>query len=424
MASESARFRAYLDAVKEPFMKAARLEFLRDDGSVAFFVDNNPLNPHSRAFIQGGTVTVNLQNGMRRNAGISLANVDGEFAYKVGNLWFGHQVRLMEGLYLPDGEPFLLPQGVFYAENPEELVNTKKREAQWNLVDKWAYLDGTLFGMLEGIYEVPVGTNIFAAMRSLLLLDRGNGIPIDKVPPVFTDYYNGKQQETEDGGTANLTDCPYTYRAESAGQSYADILLELNKMLAGWIGYDCTGQLKVDAGDDDINDADKAVQVMLTPTEKELMSAKYTLKNREMYNDVIIEGQSLSDVGLVGGRAVNRDPNSDTNINLIGRKVYREVQNGYYSPTMCEALAKFELKRKSVLQKAVDIECGQIFHLQENTLITVRRPDKEGYPVERHLVTGFSRPIASAGKMTIHATSVNDFPNVETEQWPLTEQGE
>ena len=67
MASESARFRAYLDAVKEPFLKASRLEFLRDDGSVAFFVDNNPLNPHSRAFIQGGTVTVNLQNGMRRN---------------------------------------------------------------------------------------------------------------------------------------------------------------------------------------------------------------------------------------------------------------------------------------------------------------------------------------------------------------------
>ena len=36
--------------------------------------------------------------------------------------------------------------------------------------------------------------------------------------------------------------------------------------------------------------------------------------------------------------------------------------------------------------------------------------DVDGYPVERHLVTGFSRPIAQTGEMTIEATSVQDFP--------------
>ena len=95
---------------------------------------------------------------------------------------------------------------------------------------------------------------------------------------------------------------------------------------------------------------------------------------------------------------------------MIGKKTYRESAAGYYSRRQCEDLAVFKLKRQTVLQKSVSIKCSQIFHIQENQLVTIKRPDKEGYPVERHLVTGFSRPIAQTGEMTIEATSVQDFP--------------
>lgn len=288
----------------------------------------------------------------------------------------------------------------------------------WDLYDKWAYLDGTLFGNLDGIYEVAVGTPIFQAMQGLLNIDRGNGLKIDPVTPVFTDYYNGKTQELEDGSLGYLTDAPYTYRAESAGQTYADVMLELNTMLAGCIGYDCTGRLCVEPSQDDVNDSEKPVVYEISPTESRFLGATYTVLNGEMYNDIIIEGQSLSDHGVIGGRAINTDPKSDTNIYILGRKLIREAQNGYYSREVCESLAKFKLKRYTTLKKNVSIECGQIFHIQENQLITLRRPDKEGYPLERHLVSGFERSLAQNGTMTINATSVNDFPDVTTETWP------
>ena len=378
-------------------------------------IDNNPLNKRSGTFIQSGTLSVNLQNGQRRTAQITLANTDGEYEFNVNKAWFGNMVRLEEGLILPDGEAFYLPQGVFYIKDPEETLKPNQRTVQWNLVDKWSYLDGTLFGNLDGIYEVPSGSNIFHVIQSILNMERGNGLVIDPMPPIFTDYYNGKTQETESGGVSPLINTPYKYRAESAGSNYANVVLEMNTMLAGWIGYDCNGQLRLDASQDDVDDKDKPVVWEFTPVKKQFMGATATVKNSEMYNDVIIEGQNLSGYGICGGRAVNMDPKSDTNIMILGRKLKREAQNGYYSPTICESLAKFKLKRYTTLQKEIRISSSQIFHIQENNLVTIRRPDKDGMPLERHLITGFERNIAQNGDMTITATSVNDYPDVTTE---------
>lgn len=326
-------------------------------------------------------------------------------------------------MILPNGEEFYLPQGVFYIKDPTETVMPNENTVTWDLYDKWSYLDGTLFGAVDSIYEIPVGTNIFAAMRGILQMDRGGettpiGIPVDPMPPMFTDYYNGKTQELEDGTTGDLTDAPYTYRAESTGLTYADILLELNKMIAGCIGYDCTGRLRVEPSQDDIDDRIKPVIYEFSPENSEFLGATYTVLNGDVYNDVIIEGQSLSDYGVIGGRAINTDPKSDTNIYILGRKIIRETQNGYYSPDVCESLAKFKLKRYTTLQKNITIQCGQLFHIQENELVTLRRPDKEGYPLERHLISGFERDIAQNGTMTINATSVNDYPTVTAETWP------
>ena len=51
-----------------------------------------------------------------------------------------------------------------------------------------------------------------------------------------------------------------------------------------------------------------------------------------------------------------------------------------------------------------------MFHLRENQLVTIRRLDKQGAPLERHLINGFTIPIGQTGKMTVQAVSVQDFP--------------
>lgn len=408
----------YYRALRQPFVKVARLEFLQPDNTVAFALDNLGSNSKSKAFIQEGSLTVNLQNGRRRVATVTLDNVDNQFDYNVNNLWFGQRIRLMEGMILPNGAEYLLPQGVFYIVNPEETFTPTKRTVKLNLNDKWSYLDGTLFGRLDGIYEVTKGNNIFTAIQSLLDLPTGNGQVVDNVRPIFTEYYNSQTSLLPSGERISDLLMPYDFRCDSDTGSYADIILEMNKILAGWIGYDAEGRLRLDPSQDDILDTTKPIMWNFSPSEITFLGATYTSKNSDVFNDVIITGEALDEYKNVSGRATNYDLSSDTNVNLIGKKTYRETAAGYASRRQCEDLAVFKLKRQTILHKSVSIECSQLFHIQENQLVTITREDKPGSPIERHLVNGFTRPIGQTGKMTIQATSVQDFPIATITQLP------
>ena len=410
--TQSQRWQAYLSALKTNFTKICKLEFLQPDRSVAYVLDNNPRNKRSGAFIQNGNLRVNLQNGQRRQASVNIVNLDGEYDYAVNKVWFGQEIRLSEGLILPDGSEFYLPQGVFLVKDPQEIFKPNQREVTYPLVDKWANLDGTLYGNLGGTYEVPVDSDIFQAIAFLLSEDRGNGVPVDNMEPIFTDYYNGMTTTDNQGNTYSNTVTPYTLRVDSTTGTLAEVILGLNTMLAGWVGYDATGRFRLDPSQDDILDVQKPVQWAFTPTEAQFLGATYTVKNSEMYNDIIINGEALESSPTPNARAQNLDPMSDTNVNLIGRKTLREQKQGYYTDQICQWYAEWKLKRITVLQKAVSIESTQMFHLSENNLVTIRRLDKKGAPVERHLIQGFSRPLGTTGAMTIEAVSVLDFPSI------------
>jgi hypothetical protein len=412
------RTQDYFRMLRKPFTKICRLRFLQPDGSTAFALDNNPLNRRSGAFLQDGSISVNLQNGQRRTASVTLSNIDAAFDYNVNKVWFGQQIAIDEGLILSDGSEYYLPQGIFYIAEPQETLQPNLRTITYPLVDKWAYLDGTLFGRLEGTYEVPVGTNIFEPMQAILDLDRGNGMKVDAVRPIFTEYYNEKKQKLPDGTTVSLVKSPYTLRVDSDDGTYADVILGLSEMVNGLVGYDQSGALRIDPSQDDVLDAQKAVLWRFSTKEAQLLGATYTVKNTEVYNDYIVLGEQTSEYAQAAGRAQNLDPASDTNVYIIGRKTYRETASGYYTQTQCKDLAEWKLKRTAVLQKAVSISCTQMFHIVENNLIELTRTDKPGSPTERHLIQGFTRPLTSTGEMTISAVSVADFPIATITGWP------
>ena len=407
-------YQNYLSQLRADFTKIAKLEFLNPDGSVAYVLDNNALNKRSGAFLQSGTISCNKNNGKRRQATVTLTNLDNEYEFAVNHIWFGQQLRLSEGLILSDGTEYYIPQGVFEIENPQETLKPGQKTVTYNLVDKWANLDGTLFGNLEDVYEVKVNTNIFNAIASILKLDRysmeNNGAnPVDPLAPIFTDWYNNKTQTLTDGTTVSLILAPHDFLSNSTG-TIADVILGLNDMIAGDIGYNQVGRLVINPSQDDILDTDKPVLWEFTEQDKTFLGADYSPKPTEVYNDVIVVGATSDTNATPKGRAQNQDPSSDTCISRVGQKTIRIEMNDYYSDQMCQDYAEWQLKRYSVLSKSVTVTCTQMFHVVENELITVQRSDKPGSPVERHLVTGFSRPIGQAGTMTINCVSVNDFP--------------
>ena len=233
---------------------------------------------------------------------------------------------------------------------------------------------------------------------------------IDNVLPTFTTFYNNRSYQVVNGPDTLMTQLPYDITVSPDNGTLATILLELNTIIAGWIGYDQTGALRVEPSQDDISDTDKPIIWAFTPQNSILCGIEEIVNNKDVYNDVIIVGEGMND-GEVYGRASNFDPRSDTNINIIGRKTYREQKAEYWNAEQCVDLAKFYLKRKTVLQKSITIESSQLFHLLENRLVSVQRTDKEGSPVEKHLIESFSLPIGETGTMSITATSINDFPN-------------
>lgn len=407
--TEQEKYLDYLQMLRRPYQKLCRLRFLQPDGSTAFMLDNRQTGSRAGAFIADGTINHNWQNGRRTNATVRLSNVDGEYDYNFNKVWFGQEIALDEGLILSDGvTEFYIQQGVFLIESPVESVNPAERIVEYNLVDKVAALDGSLGGNLEGTYQVPVGTNIFSPIAALLAEDKGNGYPIDHVNPVFTEYYNSLTQTLPDGTTVSMVLSPYTLTVEG-GQTKWNVIEGLAAMVNAWVGYDETGALRLDPSQDDILDTDKPVAWAFSMAEAELLGMAYTVKNTEVYNDFICVGEMLSDNSQPKGRAQILDAASPVDIRAIGRKTIRVQQAGFGTDTQCRDYAEWQVKRSSVLQRAVSISCSQILHLRGNELVSLTRTDKPGSPTERHLVQGFSRPLASGGAMSITATSVQDF---------------
>lgn len=428
--TESQKYIDYLKIVANPdFMTPlSKIEFLNPDNTVAYAVDGTYKRkygyPDSRAFLQDGNINISLNNGQRRTASVRFENLDNAFDYAINHLWFGRRIRLLKGVILGDGSEYYISQGVFYLNSPKTGWKPNSRMAEYSLVDKWAYLDGTLFGNLENTYEVPAfisgsttqRTNIFNAMGGILQLSiydhkytPDKTKQVDNVTPIFTDYYNNRYT-TINGQPVAMNLMPKTVTT-SMGGNYGQAMLDLNKIIAGWIGYDSNGALRVDASPDDLNDADKPVMWSFDENSKTFFGLEETANPSQVFNDVIVWGENLNG-GVVGARATNYDPKSDTNANLIGLKTYTESSDINYTNEQCQALANWYLKRKTVLQKSVTISCSQMFHLQENNLISVLRSDKPNSPIEKHLIQAISIPLSQKGSCSITATSVNDFPEV------------
>lgn len=392
-----ARYAAYLDMLKEDFTPTAQLELLYPDGTVAEKITDE--------FIASGSVNVNFQNGTRRTASVTIENGRNKRFIGVNSLWFGQQIRLSAGLILPDGTPYLLPQGVFYLNDPNHEISPSSNILTLPLIDKWAYLDGTLFGALEGNYVAQINSDIYAQIAAILQIDRGNGTPIDGTAPLLTSYFKNKTVTLPDGTDIPVTNVPYEMRVEPNGNSYATVLLEFNNMLTGIIGYDNTGRLRIEPSNYDIDDLNKPTLWDFRLDEKEFGGGTYTPKMSEVYNVVQVIGDILNGY-QAKGEAVNDDPASETSIyGSIGRKVKRIEDTTYYADAQCQDLAEWHLKRCKALQYSITFSSSPLYHLQENMLVGVANPENN-FEIEPFLINGFTVPIG-LGEMSINATSVN-----------------
>ena len=409
LSNEELYFGEYLKKLKTNFTPAIKIEILNSDGSVFKEITDMYVD-------MSGTLSIGMENGTRRTADITINNYDGEFTINANSLWYGKVVRLSMGLYLSDNTPYYIPQGMFYITSVEEQNTPSSRNLVLHLTDKWCYLDGTMFGYLDGVYIISTETNIYSAIKSILNLSRytgedvtSNSEPItnaiDYINPSFSSYYIGKTY-TDGSTTYNSIETPYEIRMEY-GKTYADILLELATILGAYIYYDVDGRLTIEPTQDDITDASKPILWTFTPDEQEFLSENSTSDFSSVYNDILVIGYVVNG-SQSQGRAQNTNPSSPTSVNVIGRKTHEPYQDTtYYTNEQCVELAQYYLKKQTILQRSVNISSSPMYHIRENRLIDCVRPYT--YVREPLLVSSISLPIGTTGSMTITATSVNEF---------------
>ena len=402
-------YRDYLGMLKTNFQTAIKIDWLNSDGTVQKEITNQYVD-------MSGTLSVNMNNGARRTCEITVDNTNGEFPIGINQVWYNQKIKLWMGLYLGDNEPYYFPQGVFYISSATESNHPNKRTVTFQCVDKWAFLDGSLYGHLDGIYIVPLSSNIYSAIDSLLQTSRitGKNIitnnepvenAIDYVKPMYTSYYVDKTYN-DAGVVYRAIQTPYEIRMEY-GRTYADIILEFAEILGAYVYYDVDGRLTIEPTQDDITDESKPVLWTFTPNEQEFMGEESQHDFTRWYNDIIVVGYILNGHQAIG-RAQNKNLSSPTCVQMNGLKTKDPYQNtAYYTDEQCNELAEYYLKKLTIQQRNVTITSSPIYHLRENRLVECIRP----YTGERGalLISGYSLPIGTVGTMSISATSVNDL---------------
>lgn len=419
-------FDRYLKVIKEDFRPAIKVEWLNPDESVNFEFTNALYN------IDVG-LNVNYTNGSRRSCTLTLNNDRNAFPVDFDSIWIGQKFKLWMGVYLDEKTPYYFPQGVFYITNPADAYNPDSRIVTINGADKWAYLDGTLFGRLSGTYQTAIDTDLYFAIRGLLKLSRfkddfsgtdNKEEMVDPTSPLLSPVFKDKKSElvTIDKDTGEMVtttkyvwECPYTATVERGG-TLADVLLEYATILCANIYYDVNGRLVLESMIDtaeDITDTNKEILWHYSVDEKTFLGLTQKHDFEKIHNDFIVLG-NIANGYQFKGRVQNRNILSDTCVQKIGLRTREPYEdNQYYSDEQCVELAKYYAKTDTILQKSGDISSVTLYHLDVNKLVSVSTPNND-MSKELFLITGFS--LSASGEMTLNIASVNilqDFSVVE-----------
>lgn len=419
-------FDKYLKVIKEDFRPAIKVEWLNPDESVNFEFTNALYNIDV-------DLSVNYTNGSRRSCTLTLNNDRNAFPIDFDNIWIDQKFKLWMGVYLDEKTPYYFPQGVFYITNPSDAYNPGTRTVTINGADKWAYLDGTLYGRLSGTYQTNIDVDLYSATRELLKLSRfkddfsgadDKWEMVDPTPPLLSPVFKDKTSEIvtidkETGDKVTTTkyvwECPYTAIVERGG-TFADVLLEYATILCANIYYDVNGRLVLEPMIDtaeDITDTNKEILWHYTVDEKTFLGLTQKHEFEKIHNDFIVLGNIVNGYQFKG-RVQNRNLLSDTCVQKIGLRTREPYEdNQYYSDEQCIELAKYYAKTDTILQKSGDISSVTLYHLDVNKLVTVSTPNNN-MSKELFLITGFS--LSASGEMTLNISSVNilkDFSVVE-----------
>ena len=164
-----------------------------------------------------GQISVSYNQGLRRSCNLTLSNIDKKYSPNEDSyFWFNRKFKIYIGLVCGINI-YWWSQGIYVTKHITSDDNVVNIEG----VDKFAFLDGTLkLDMAETKYVAESGTSIRQLIQETLLLDLGNGLPVDSIEPVIDAQFNKavlqREISVEEGGYIGeiFTELANSYSAE------------------------------------------------------------------------------------------------------------------------------------------------------------------------------------------------------------------
>ena len=327
-----------------------------------------------------GSVNINLQNGTRRSASLTLMNINNKFTPNdKGLIWLNAKFKISSGIKV-NGEDYLFSNGIYCLSEPE--INSKFTEttASFNLVDKWALCDGSLKGTLKADYIIPVGTNIGDAVKSIISTEL-----LETKPPIITP-------------TAIVS--PYTLTL-NRGDNFGDMLIKLAEMISYECFFDKEGYFRFQPI---ALDSTRPSEWDFSTDEFSYLGASRKYQWDKIKNSIYVYGDNINGSQVIGN-AQDTYLFSPTRIALIDERVIVVVDEIISTIPLATERANYELRKATISQELVSINCVPIFSLDESKIITLTDLNLD-LDRERYLTSSINLRLSYDSEMTLNVWKI------------------
>lgn len=347
--------------------------------------DENIINEVTTDFLEG-SITCNLQNGVRRSCNITLENSDGVYIpNNNGLVYISKKFKIYSGLKI-DGTNYFPPesnQGVFNIGNPILRSTSSGSTVSIEGYDNFSLLNGTISGAINAtVYQISVGLSLNEIIPSILS-DAG----IVKTPIIYD----------------NDETLYYTLIKES-GSTYGDALIELADMVAWDIYFNIDGRPVFKPPVDEINSAHVWE---FRENEVSYLGSEHNYNYADVRNHIIVYGENVNG-DLAYAEAEDIGIFSPTSISRIGRRTKQISDNLIITDDLAQDRADYELKQAIQAYEYTNIRTYNIDFLKEGDIVLIK-DSSGGYNADRYLIKQINRNLSSGGEMTIQAWKVRDI---------------
>ena len=315
------------------------------------------------------------------------------------NLWYFNKLKVVNGIQLYDRQ-YEVDEGIFVLYDPSFSLNDSGNTVSLQLYDKFALLDGTVDGIADIDYEIPVGASLSGALTSLVRLEKSPGIPYDLKDVRFPMKYLNEKT-------------PYTLK-KTKDNSIGDIIKDLSLMISCDYKYNDYGNLVISDTLSEVDYHNRSISWTFEDHSGEYKDPNMKVARSKIKNKITVIGANTNG-RLAKGTVENTNPYSSYNIySEFGVKAKTFTEDLLYTDTLCRERARYELKKMMRDYVSLSFQSTYIPHLEPDDIIRFSNADL-GIENEEFIINSISIPHNPSEWMSLTCSNIKEISEVKTQ---------